>query len=83
MSSSMTPVEEAIERVGFGAFQLVLLVVLSLLMAADAAEMMLLSFIGPTLQCRWNLSSQQAASLTTSVFVGAFVFPFFVSFRLY
>lgn len=41
-------VEEAIETIGFGKFQLGILTYTGLAWLADAAEMILLSFIGPS-----------------------------------
>jgi hypothetical protein len=40
-------VDEAIETIGFGKFQLAMLAYTGLVWLADAAEMILLSFIGP------------------------------------
>lgn len=37
---------------------------------ADAMEIMLMSFLSPSLRCQWNLSSSEEASISTSVFVG-------------
>lgn len=65
-------VEEAIDFIGFGRFQLKLLIVTGLFSATDALEMMLLSVLSPELRCDWQLESWQIASITTIVFVGMF-----------
>jgi len=44
---------------GFGVFQLLLLFYAGLAWAADAMEMMLLSFLGPAVRCDWGLSATQ------------------------
>lgn len=44
---------------GFGWFQLLLLLYTGLAWAADAMEMMLLSFLGPAVRCDWGLSATQ------------------------
>ena len=59
-------VEEAIEHVGFGTF----LSITGLSWLCDAMEMMLLSFIGPSARCEWNLTTTEASSLTSFVFLG-------------
>jgi MFS family permease len=63
-------VEEAIEHVGFGMFQIIFLSITGLSWLCDAMEMMLLSFIGPSARCEWNLTTTEASSLTSFVFLG-------------
>ena len=63
-------VEQAIDYIGFGKFQMVFLAVTGLSWLCDAMEMMLLSFIGPAARCEWRLTTTQASSLTSFVFVG-------------
>ena len=63
-------VEQAIDYIGFGKFQMVFLVVTGLSWLCDAMEMMLLSFIGPAARCEWRLTTTQASSLTSFVFLG-------------
>ncbi|XP_024368939.1 organic cation/carnitine transporter 7 [Physcomitrium patens] len=66
-------VEEAIETIGFGKFQLGILTYTGLAWLADAAEMILLSFIGPSAKCEWGLSSFEEGAITSAVFAGIFV----------
>ena len=63
-------VEQAIDYIGFGKFQMVFLAVTGLSWLCDAMEMMLLSFIGPAARCEWRLTTTQASSLTSFVFLG-------------
>lgn len=65
-------IDEAIERLGYGRFQLRVLVAAGLCFAADAMEVLLLSFLAVVLQAIWDLTSQQTALLTSIVFVGQF-----------
>ena len=65
-------IDEAIERLGYGRFQIRVLVAAGLCFAADAMEVLLLSFLAVVLQAIWNLTSQQTALLTSIVFVGQF-----------
>ncbi|KAG6545726.1 hypothetical protein Mapa_012687 [Marchantia paleacea] len=66
-------VEDAIEHVGFGKYQLILGIYVGLTWVADAAEMILLSFIGPAAQCEWQLSPGQEGAVSSAVFAGVFV----------
>ncbi|KAG0568457.1 hypothetical protein KC19_6G020900 [Ceratodon purpureus] len=66
-------VEEAIETIGFGKFQLGILAYTGLAWLADAAEMILLSFIGPAARCEWGLSSFEEGAISSAVFAGVFV----------
>jgi len=66
-------VDEAIETIGFGKFQLGMLMYTGLAWLADAAEMILLSFIGPSARCEWGLSAFGEGAITSAVFVGLFL----------
>lgn len=72
----MTPVlssysvGEAIDQLGFGKFQWLLLGMVGFANVADAMEMMILSILAPALHCHWHISQVQQASLTTVVFLG-------------
>ena len=66
-------VDEAIERIGFGRFQVFLLSICGLLTAFDAIEMLLLSVLGPAASCEWLLTSGQVAFITTAVFFGMLI----------
>ncbi|EGT56656.1 hypothetical protein CAEBREN_14991 [Caenorhabditis brenneri] len=63
-------VDEAVEALGFGRFQLKLSILTGMAWMADAMEMMLLSLISPALACEWGVSSVQQALVTTCVFSG-------------
>ncbi|XP_073004586.1 organic cation/carnitine transporter 7-like isoform X1 [Typha latifolia] len=63
-------VDEALMSLGFGNFQIFVLAYAGMGWVAEAMEMMLLSFIGPSLQLQWELSSHQESMITSVVFVG-------------
>jgi len=64
-------VDQAIERLGMGPFQLVILVASGLCFAADGMQIQILSFLTVVLEDEWSLSPAAAASLESSIFVGA------------
>eukprot|EP01043_Picozoa_sp_COSAG02_P028799 COSAG02_NODE_1762_length_11027_cov_27.491947_12_plen_836_part_00 len=66
-------IDEAIEKVGFGKYQILVLLMAGLCWTADAMEMLLLSYIKQPLQCEWGITNAQAAAITTSVGVGMLV----------
>eukprot|EP00939_MAST-03C_sp_MAST-3C-sp1_P005074 g5074.t1 len=53
-----------------GRFQRYLIVCVGAIWIADAMEIILISFLSPTLRCHWSLSSAEEASITTVVFLG-------------
>ncbi|CAJ0581196.1 unnamed protein product, partial [Mesorhabditis spiculigera] len=63
-------VDDAVEHLGFGKFQLKLSVLTGIAWMADAMEMMLLSLLSPALACEWGVSPVQQALVTTCVFCG-------------
>lgn len=64
-------VQDAIDHIGFGRFQVRIGVIIGLVYVCDAMEVMLLSFLGPAIRCEsWGVSPQQESLLTTGVFVG-------------
>ncbi len=63
-------VEEAIERVGFGRFQRRLLWICGAGWAADAMEVLLISFALPAIRKEWGLTTAQAGLLGTAIFLG-------------
>ncbi|XP_071790477.1 synaptic vesicle 2-related protein-like [Asterias amurensis] len=65
-------VEQAVEAIGFGWFQIKISALVGFCWMADAVEMMLLSIISPELRCLWNLDRWQEAMITTVVFIGMF-----------
>jgi len=73
MSDSRISIDDAIERLGMGYFQHRILVAAGLCFAADAMEVLLLSFLSVVLQAQWGLTEQEAATITSVVFLGALV----------
>ena len=66
-------VDEAINKMGFGPFQVLITVFCGLLWVADAMELMLLSILSPIVKCQWDLSSTEEALITSVVFLGVMV----------
>uniref|UniRef100_A0A0N5C6A6 MFS domain-containing protein n=1 Tax=Strongyloides papillosus TaxID=174720 RepID=A0A0N5C6A6_STREA len=65
-------VDDAIEVLGFGKFQIKMSFLTGLAWMADAMELMILSIISPALECEWGISSVEQAMITTVVFSGMF-----------
>jgi hypothetical protein len=65
-------IDEAIERLGTGRFQLLILIASGLCFCGDAVQFVLLSFITMVVQQQWHLSNQMTASITSCIFLGAF-----------
>jgi len=64
-------IDEAVDHMGFGYFQLKNIFILSILYMSEAMELMLLSILGSLLNCSWlRVSDFEQALLTTLVFVG-------------
>ncbi|XP_029191763.2 synaptic vesicle 2-related protein-like isoform X2 [Acropora millepora] len=63
-------VEEAIDRIGYGAFQMKLMFVIGLAWMADSMEVTILAIVCPAIRCDWNLATWQEATITTAVFSG-------------
>jgi putative MFS transporter len=70
-------IEEMIDRVGFGRFQKKLLLICGLGWAADAMEILLISFALPAISQEWKLSSVETGLLGTAIFVGMLVGAWF------
>lgn len=66
-------VDEALTHVGFGKYQCFVLAYAGLGWVAEAMEIMILSFVGPTVKSEWNLSSTEESLITTAVFAGLVV----------
>lgn len=66
-------VDEAILAVGFGNFQVLVLLYAGMGWVSEAMEMMLLSFVGPAVQSTWGLSSHEESLITSVVFAGMLV----------
>lgn len=65
--------DEALEAVGFGKFQILVLGYAGMGLIAEAMEMMLLSFVGPAVQSAWGLSPRKESYITSVVFAGMLV----------
>lgn len=61
------------DRLGMGLFQYRILVAAGLCFAADAMEVLLLSFLSIVLQDEWRLTDDETAFITSILFLGALV----------
>jgi len=66
-------VDEAINRMGFGPFQVLITVFCGLIWVADAMELMILAILSPIVKCQWDLSSIEEALITSIVFLGLMI----------
>ena len=64
-------VEEGIERIGLGWFQAKILIASGLCFAADAMQVILLSFLTLILKEEWSLSDGRTESITSCLFAGS------------
>jgi hypothetical protein len=71
-SGDVYTVEDAIDRLGFGPFQIIITIFSGVLSMADAMEVMLLSVLSPIVACEWNLENYQQSMITSVVFIGFF-----------
>ncbi len=62
--------DDMIDTLGFGKFQLFILVVSGILWLSDGMEVLLMSILGPVLKCEWRLESWQEALITTANLAG-------------
>lgn len=69
--SGTITVDDAIERLGMGRFQLYILIAAGLSFASDAMQVMVLSFLGEVLKVEWNLTDEETAMISSMLFVGA------------
>jgi putative MFS transporter len=70
MSATDISFNDAIQQAGFGRFQSKLLLLCGLGWAADAMEILLISFALPAIGQEWNLSNGQKGLLSTVIFIG-------------
>ncbi|KAL3904661.1 MAG: hypothetical protein SGILL_009982 [Bacillariaceae sp.] len=70
-NNSIMTVDEAIEKLGMGPFQFIVLTAAGLCFAADAMQVLLLSFLSEVLRDEWDLTSAETAFITSILFVGA------------
>lgn len=73
MTATSMSFDEAIQQVGFGRFQTKLMVLCGLGWAADAMEVLLISFALPAIGEEWGLSAAQKGLLGTAIFLGMLV----------
>ncbi|KAJ8751198.1 hypothetical protein K2173_016379 [Erythroxylum novogranatense] len=66
-------VDQALVAVGFGKFQCLVLLYAGMGWIAEAMEMMLLSFVGPSVKSQWHLNSRQESLISSVVFAGMLV----------
>jgi hypothetical protein len=66
-------VDEALVSMGFGKFQAFVLAYSGMAKISEAMEMMLLSFVGQSVQAEWGLSAQEESLITSVVFLGMLV----------
>lgn len=76
-SEPVYTLDEALAVVGFGKFQALVLAYAGLGAMAEAMEVMILSFIGPSVKAEWGLSSGQESLITTMVFAGMLIGAYF------
>ncbi|GBG77662.1 hypothetical protein CBR_g24109 [Chara braunii] len=69
-STMLMAVEGFMDEIGFGPFQLMLLMYAGMAWFADATEMILLSYLGPGARCEWGLTPAQESLITSCVFFG-------------
>lgn len=64
-------IQEAVDKIGPGKFQLILLIGIGSTIMSDAVEMTLFAILSPTLKCSsWKITHFQQAMLSTVVFFG-------------
>lgn len=63
-------VGEAIDHLGFGRFQIMLVIVVGMAYMADTMEIMVLSILAPALSCEWSIEPWEEAFMTSIVFFG-------------
>ncbi|XP_019624094.1 PREDICTED: putative transporter SVOPL [Branchiostoma belcheri] len=67
-------VEDAVERVGFGRFQVMIIFFVGALSISNAMVVMMIAVLAPVLRCEWWLQNWQVALFTTMLFLGMLVF---------
>ncbi|RTR25440.1 MFS transporter [Deinococcus radiophilus] len=71
--SSQVSVDDALDQIGLGPFQWKLLAICGLTWAADAMEVLLMSFALPGIRAEFGLEGASAVPLLTATFLGMFV----------
>jgi len=70
-ANNLISIDDAIDRIDHGTFQTRILISAGLSFAADAMEVTLLSFLSAVLKSKWDLTRNESATVTSSVFAGA------------
>jgi len=70
MDKRTLTVGEAVEEIGVGPFQYKLLAICGASWAADAMEVIIISYVIPIVIRQWSLTSGQAGLIGTAIFVG-------------
>ena len=65
--------QEVIETLGLGKFQIILFIICGLATMADACEVNLLTFSTQLARDEWNLTAAESASIASVVFAGEFI----------
>ena len=65
--------DDALSQVGFGRFQALVLAYAGVGWTAEAMEIMMLSFVGPSVKDEWGISGQQEGLITSVVFAGMII----------
>src|SRR5690606_15336885 len=73
MTATSMTFDEAIQQVGYGRFQTKLMILCGLGWAADAMEVLLISFALPAIAAEWGLTLAQRGLLGTAIFLGMLV----------
>ena len=62
--------DDAINKFGIGRFQYFVIFIGGLSYLADSMEIMVLSFLGPIMKCRFDITPEEQSTMATSVFIG-------------
>lgn len=69
-------VDEALLSLGFGKFQTLVLAYAGIGWLSEAMEIMLLSFVGPSVRTEWGISDKQESLISSVVFAGMMIGAF-------
>ncbi|GBG88816.1 hypothetical protein CBR_g48431 [Chara braunii] len=72
-SEAVMTVDDAINAIGFGRFQMALFVFAGLAWMGEATEATIMSFVGPAAQSEWGLAAGEQGLLATAVFAGMMI----------
>ncbi|VDD83228.1 unnamed protein product [Mesocestoides corti] len=64
-------VETILNELGFGRYQMRMIVILGVAHSTDTMETIIQAILGPSLRCDWRLTADYVALLTTLVFLGS------------